>query len=396
MAYASISAGARLAIVNNSKETFTPTHSGAIATCVWEVLRCATADGVTADVITLPHEAAPYDYPSISFVRPEARRGAFARRATRVLRRLRGWAHVDQGRYAADAIAHLRRLRATVAVCSNDPEVAVAIRRALPHVTVVHWFHNLMVPTDRFRRAYAADPDIVSVAVSAYIARGIEQVYQMTPRTIAVALNGVDLDRFSPTAAMDRGAVPTIGFLGRIAVEKGADLLLRAAILLARQGHTFRVQIAGDTNWGYSSPGQYRSEVYALVDELREHGIAVDLTGHVGRADVPDALRTTDIHVVPSRWDEPCALTILEGLATGRAVVGSATGGTPELIVDSGALFARENAADLARVLGELLEQPERRASLQRAARARAESLPWSRTWAALSSASGLGTTAAA
>ena len=112
--------------------------------------------------------------------------------------------------------------------------------------------------------------------------------------------------------------------------------------------------------------------------------------GHLPRNGIAEALAQSDIHVTPSRWDEPLGLTTLEGLASGQAVVGSATGGTPELLGGAGRLFPREDPEALADLLEELILDPELRASWGRRARARAESLTWQRTWDEIAVAAGL------
>jgi glycosyltransferase involved in cell wall biosynthesis len=224
------------------------------------------------------------------------------------------------------------------------------------------------------------------VAVSRYLARSIEQVFSVAPGHVTAALNGVDSTRFRPRSdGAPRAGAPTIGFLGRVAVEKGVDLLLEAAQLLRGRGHDFRVQIAGDTNWGRSEPGPYRSRVRDLAQQLSSTGVEVMMTGHLDRLQVPEALRATDIHVVPSRWDEPCGLTTLEGLATGLPVVGSATGGTPELLARCGLLFARDDANGLADQLERLVIDVGLRSELSLRSRERAEELSWTTTWRALS-----------
>jgi glycosyltransferase involved in cell wall biosynthesis len=92
----------------------------------------------------------------------------------------------------------------------------------------------------------------------------------------------------------------------------------------------------------------------------------------------------TDIHVVPSRWDEPIGLTVLEGMAAGLAVVGTACGGIPEVIWNAGRLVPREDAHALAAVLEELIADPGQRVRLGAIARERALKLSWDATWAAL------------
>jgi glycosyltransferase involved in cell wall biosynthesis len=200
-------------------------------------------------------------------------------------------------------------------------------------------------------------------------------------------MNGVDAAAFRPRAedgALEAGRVPVFGFVGRICVEKAPETLLRACLLLAEQRSDFAVQLVGDTNWGSSTPTPTRRLVEELSAELEDKGIEVRRPGHVPRQQIAEALRSCDVHVVPSRWDEPCGLTILEGLATGVPVVASATGGTPELVGDAGLLFPRDDVFALSRRLGTLLDSPSLRRELGSLARQRAESFTWLQTWGAV------------
>jgi glycosyltransferase involved in cell wall biosynthesis len=379
-----------IAWVNNSRETFTPTASGAIATCIHAVARAAMAEGYACPVITRPAAAEPHDWPDLQLTPAVREAGGLHAKALRARRRVTGWARPDQWAYAADVLDRLRRTAPRVVVVNNDPEIAVHLRSRLPDTRVVHWFHNLELAGDRFRRRFAADPGLRSVAVSGYLARAVEQAYGLTPLSVAGVLNGVSARDFPTDRAPGTPTIPTIGYLGRLAVEKAPDTLVRAGIILARRGVEFRLQLAGDTNWGFTSKHPFHLELDGLVEELESLGVDVVRTGHLARDEVPEALARTDVHVTPSRWDEPCGLTTLEGLASGRAVVGSATGGTPELLHRAGRLFPRDDADALADVLEELVRDRGLREDLGRRARERAEALTWERTWDGLARAAGL------
>ena len=376
-----------VAFVNNSRETFTPTVSGAIATCVLEVGRVALDEGVDCPVITRPADAEPYPWPALHVTSPIRDHARVWKRALRARRRLNGWARPDQWTYARDVLAELDALKPRAVVVNNDPEIAVFLRSKRPDLRVVHWFHNLEMASDRYRRRFAADSGLRSIAVSGYLARAVEQVYQLSPLSVTTVLNGVDTERFTTER---RSPLVTIGYVGRLAIEKGADTLVAACIILARRGARFRLQLVGDTNWGFSTTNPFVERVHSLVAELESLGVEVIRPGHLARPEVATALSQSDIHVVPSRWDEPCGLTILEGLASGQAVVGSATGGTPELLEGGGMLFPRDDIEALADRLQGLIDDPDARVSWGRLARSRAESLTWEQTWHGLARATGL------
>lgn len=382
-----------LVLVNNSRETFTPTVSGAIGTCLWELCRAASSVGETPVVVSLGSPAEPYGWPDTHFVRPRnIPTGPVSDKIVKLARRLTGWARMDQRAYALSVEPVLRGLQPSIIVCNNDLELAVHLQRKFPKAQVVHWFHNLELISDRPRRRFVRDGALHSVAVSAYLARALEVTYQLEPLSVAVAINGVDTSAFRPGAANGEpglDGVPVFGFVGRICVEKAPETFLRACLVLAQERTDFSIQLVGDTNWGRTESTPTRRLVEKLSAELRDRGVEVRQLGHVPREYVPSALRTSDVQVVPSRWDEPCALTILEGLATGVPIVASATGGSPELVGDGGLLFPRDDVVSLAQRLALLLDDPELRRDLGARARRRAESFTWLRTWNSIVDAAG-------
>jgi len=371
-----------LVFVNNSRETFTSDRSGAIATCIWEL--CRAAERATDDPVVITRLGEGERYPAarvLAVRRARAHRGALTRIAD-VTARAAGWARADQRSYAHDVLRLLGNTPAGVVVVNNDPELAAFLARRLKTAAIVHWFHNLEQSSHRARRQIVLNSRIRLVAVSDYLARAVENVYGLAPFRVGTVLNGVDSRRFA-TGQVHTG-VPVIGFAGRVAVEKGVDTLLDACLILSKRNRDFELQIVGDTNWGRSDGGPYGKRVAGLLDELARSGVRLRRRGHLGRDQVPAALAQTDIHVVPSRWDEPLGLTVLEGMSCGLAVVGTSVGGIPELLWRAGRLVPREDPEALADVLDELLVDEAQRAALGHAARARAVHLSWDRTWAEL------------
>ena len=91
---------------------------------------------------------------------------------------------------------------------------------------------------------------------------------------------------------------------------------------------------------------------------------------------VPEWLQSADIAVVPSR-EEPLGNATLEAMATGLPVVGTLTGGIPEMIEDeqTGLLVQVNDPDSLANALNRLLEDPELARTLGQAGRVRCEQI---------------------
>ena len=101
---------------------------------------------------------------------------------------------------------------------------------------------------------------------------------------------------------------------------------------------------------------EYLAELEALVTEkmLKEY---VEFTGSVPKAEIPSLYETSDIFIFASVWPEPFGRVIVEAMASGVAVVGTAVGGAAE-ILQSGVnalTFEPEDAAGLADQLKRLI-----------------------------------------
>lgn len=370
----------KVAFINNSAETFTPTQSGAIATHIWECCRAARQCGFDPLVISIRCDAEPYgEVKTVLLDYPRLPKHPALTKAFRAHRKLSGWRHLRQGNYAGRVAAAVRKagMEAGTLILHNDPEMAVVLRGKFPKAFIVHHFHNLLECKPRFRRRFNDAVNSIT-AVSDFTSRWVEDYYGC--RAVTTIYNGVDTDRFVPAERTDN-SIPVINFTGRTGIEKAPDLLLQAACRLTEKTKSFAIQILGSNHWQKFEWDDYQRTLAGLSEELERKGVSVYRPGHVGRESMPHNLQNADIHVVPSRWDEPFGLVTVEGMACGLATVASRTGGTPELVGDAGLLFERDSVDELAGHLYQLVTNRGLRRDLGRKARARAQEFSWSRTW---------------
>jgi glycosyltransferase involved in cell wall biosynthesis len=368
-----------LVFINSTGDTFTPTHSGAIATWVWEMCRAAGRFALEPWVISRDSPVQAYPWPRtilLEYPFPPKIRGAG--RLAGWLGRMRGWAHICQGEWVQRVLAALREngLTEGILVFHNDPEMVAALRPALPKAVLVHLFHNCNRSQAPWRDRFSSAVD-VALGVSAYCARWNEGYFGSA---VHILRNGVDAARFVP---LERGsyAPPVLGFVGRTDRQKAPDLLLRAALSLSQKGVPFSVQMLGARFYGNHSTDAYQTGLESLAKRLEANGVRVERPGFVSRLALPRLLARADVHVVPSRWEDPCPLTVLEGMATGQATVGASCGGVPELIGSEGFLFERDDVEGLEVRLRVLLENPELRSSYGARARERALQRPWTKVF---------------
>ncbi|WP_125038309.1 glycogen synthase [Nocardioides sp. LS1] len=227
------------------------------------------------------------------------------------------------------------------------------------------------------------------IAVSSAMRDDVLRSYpDIDPGKVQVVHNGIDTDDWAPVHDPDRVRShgvdpdrPSVVFVGRITRQKGLPLFLRAVAQLPPDVQIVLCAGAPDTP-------EIEAEVVALVDGLKQtrQGV-VWIREMLPRPDVVALLTNATAFVCPSIY-EPLGIVNLEAMACETAVVATATGGIPEVVVhgETGLLVPIEQAtdgtgtpldpdqyvADFAAALNEVVSDPERAAAMGKAGRQRA------------------------
>jgi starch synthase len=213
------------------------------------------------------------------------------------------------------------------------------------------------------------------VAVSDGMRADIMAAYPEIPaERIRVIRNGIDTIEYRPdpnTDVLERYGIdlarPYVIFVGRITRQKGVPVLLRAASGLIPEAQLVLLAGAADTQ-------EQLAEVTELVDGLRATRSGVFwIPEMLPKHDVIQLLTHATVFAIPSIY-EPLGIVNLEAMACGTAVVGSRTGGIPEVVADgeTGLLVPAGEPEPLAAALNTLLSDPDRAAAMGQAGRKRA------------------------
>jgi starch synthase len=237
------------------------------------------------------------------------------------------------------------------------------------------------------RTSYEAAAAVI--AVSAAMRDDVLASYpRIEPARVHVVHNGIDTEDWQPIHAPDRvrelgvdPGRPSVVFVGRITRQKGLPLFLRAVAALPPDVQIVLCAGAPDTP-------EIEAEVVGLVASLAESRTGVVwIPEMLPRPDVVALLTAATAFACPSIY-EPLGIVNLEAMACETAVVATATGGIPEVVVpgETGLLVPIEQAtdgtgtpldpdqyvADFAAALTEVVSDPDRAAQMGRAGRARA------------------------
>jgi mannosylfructose-phosphate synthase len=159
--------------------------------------------------------------------------------------------------------------------------------------------------------------------------------YEVSRRRVAMIPPGYDDNRFFPVSEASRSTIrkrlgfkkPTVVALGRLATNKGYDLLVEAFAVTAQRVPDAMLRLAVGGKKTDKAEKQILADIKARV---KEHGLEkrVKFGSFISDEDLPDYYRAADLFVLSSRY-EPFGMTAVEAMASG----------TPTVVTEHGGLF---------------------------------------------------------
>jgi glycosyltransferase involved in cell wall biosynthesis len=171
----------------------------------------------------------------------------------------------------------------------------------------------------------------------------------------------------APLPARKNQDVALLCIAARLEQEKGVHTAIEAVGYLVRKLglRNLRLTIVG-------GHGQLEYDAYLRI-LVREHGIEslVEFRPPVPKEELPALYQQADIFLFTSIWPEPFGRVIVEAMASGVVVVGTAVGGAAEILVENetALIYPPDDAVGLAQQLRKLIESPDLRARFSKAGR---------------------------
>lgn len=213
-----------------------------------------------------------------------------------------------------------------------------------------------------------------TIVLSDHVGRFFTEHGRLDPARMRRVYYGIDPARFETVAASTADPDALRGSFGfrpehvvficvaRFAPQKAHDVLLRA--LSEVRDDRVRLLLVGDDPFG---DGRRSAETLARELRLGDRAVFAGI-----RRDVPSLLAASDAFVMPSLW-EGFGLAFLEAMSAGLPVVATRVSAIPEVVVENetGLLVPPSDASALSQAMTALAGDPELRARLGRAGRAR-------------------------
>lgn len=274
--------------------------------------------------------------------------------------------------YLHEVIKDVRKQQYDIILLENRPGYAMKLKKVTDAQLVYH-LHNekLSSQVPHYQAIYDAATSIITV--SNYIKGRVQTINPDDTKTKTV-YNGIDRSAFaSDIPAKPRTMLRLSGddfvllFSGRITKEKGIMELIEA-MNRVKSHPQIKLLVIGSSFYGNANnENDFAKELKRKAESIKDRII---FTGFIPYSDMPQYLRTADLAVIPSVWDDPFPTTVLEAQAMGLPVITTRRGGIPEevtaenaILLDTDDLFADHLAAAIL----DLYQHPEKRQQMSEA-----------------------------
>jgi glycogen(starch) synthase len=194
---------------------------------------------------------------------------------------------------------------------------------------------------------------------------------------VRILPNGIDLERWKspPREDIVRRRLgfdgPYVLYAGRLASNKGLDVLLRAWSSMTPDQKQGSALVLAGADWGVRSALEKTAGSLGIRAEVR-------FAGHLAEEEYRSAVAHAELLVLPSEW-EAFGIVLLEAMAAGRPVVATRVGGVPEVVTDGqdGLLVPYGDTEALASAIARVLGDPDLAGRLRAAGPAKARGYDW-------------------
>lgn len=271
--------------------------------------------------------------------------------------------------YLHQAMKDIQKKHYDMIIVENRPNFILELTEGIKANFILH-LHNdfLNVNTKDAQPIYNGYHHIISV--SDFITNKVNNINTNCPKCVTVH-NAIDIEKFATADRMKRIALGlqvhdfVIVYSGRLNEEKGI-LSLVQAIKELNMIPNLKLLIIGASAYGKDKhPTQFIEQLEKESESIKDKLV---FTGYIDYEQIPSYLKTADIAVVPSMWEEPFGLTVVEAMAAGLPLITTRSGGIPEICEGVATIVEKENIVqNLAKAILDLYEHPDKRAAMAQA-----------------------------
>jgi spore coat protein SA len=225
-------------------------------------------------------------------------------------------------------------------VIHNEPNLLLFLKNNPLQKVILH-MHNEHLTIRMFRPFYCYALKKVDsvICVSDYIRRSAIKHFPQYADKFIVVFNATDPNVFMPYAdealhqlkevvALEADKKYLL-YVGRLTEFKGVHVLIQAFEQIHQRLPNTKLIIVGSSFFEGAAKTAYEQALVELAKPIGQHII---FTGYIPHEKLKYLYSAVDVVVLPSIWQDPCPLVVLEAMASGTCLVSSAVGGVPEVV----------------------------------------------------------------
>ena len=300
----------------------------------------------------------------------------------RIIRKLYGYFHHNEyynhfiEYYFEKVFSDLKRKEFDYIIIENGAGLAYKLSQRGYKNLILHMHNEVRKERAEFHEAVFGSYTKI-LTVSDYIK---ERTSFLCPvDKIQTVYNGIDLKNFSNKGGTTFSRKElgfseedfVIVYSGRINKEKGVSELIDAMLQLKDTPH-IKLMILGSSFFhDVTNEDDFIHQLKIKSEKVKDK---IVFTGFIPYSEVPHYLHIADIAVLPSMWEEPFGLTIVEAMAAGLPLITTRSGGIPEICEGVATIVDKKDIVNnLTNAILDLYEHPDKRQQMAIASQERAK-----------------------
>ncbi|BFK82360.1 glycosyltransferase family 4 protein [Clostridium baratii] len=248
--------------------------------------------------------------------------------------------------YKVNKFLKKNNLKYDMIIIENSPEYILKIKHKFSNKVILHTHNDFINKhTDQALKILHQYDGVFSL--SEYISNRVREI-DSNYNKVYTLYNGIDTKKFCKKECninyyKNKFNISNKDFVyiytGRITPEKGVKELIIAFKEVYENNKFFKLIICGDFNKINNKNRKYIKDLKKMVENNQN----IICTGYIEYDSLSELYNIANIGVIPSIWEEPFALTVIENMSCGNPVIVSKSGGMVELVTKNEGIIVDKN-----------------------------------------------------
>lgn len=227
-------------------------------------------------------------------------------------------------------------------IIENKPEYALILKSYVRGKIIFHSHNDFLNKETKHAKKIMESFDRI-FCLSKYICSRVEEIEPKYKNKIELLYNGIDTAKFSKNNESIKKKLmikyninensTVFLYTGRLVKEKGVLNLIKSFNKVTNKN--YYLIIAGSVGYGRNFTNKFTRKIH----KYSRNNENIIFTGFIPYAQMPEIYSIADYGIVPSIWEEPFALTVIEHLSSGHPIIITNSGAMPELVDEHTAII---------------------------------------------------------